>query len=97
MIELIAFGVAAAAVAAGHFLSRRFVRERLRYVPAAQARPAPWIAGIGVTLLAAPVVWLLPVVGAGTAVALGLGVGAGVAAGARDIRRDTGHLPLLDR
>jgi hypothetical protein len=96
MIELIALGVAAAAVAAGHILSRRFVRERLRYVPVAQSRPAPWVAGIGVALLASPVVWLLPVVGTGTALALGLGVGAGVAAGARDLRRETRHLALLD-
>jgi hypothetical protein len=97
MIELIALGVATAAVVAGHLLSRRFVRERLRYVPVAQTRPAPWIAGIAAAMFATPVVWLLPVVGTGTALALGLGVGAGVAAGARDIRRETRHLALLDR
>jgi hypothetical protein len=96
MIELIALALAAVAATAGHFLSRRFVRERLRYVPAAQARPAPWVAGIGTAVIAAPIVWLLPIVGAGTALALGIAVGAGVAAGARDIRRETTHIALLD-
>jgi hypothetical protein len=96
MIELVALGLAAAAAFGGHIFSRRFVRDRLRYVPIAQTRPAPWIAGTAITLLAAPVVWLLPVVGVGTALALGLGVGAGVAAGARDIRRQTNHLMVLD-
>ena len=96
MIELIALGLATIIVTAGHVLTRRFVRERLRYVPAAQARPAPWVAGIGMAVIAAPVVWLLPIVGPGTALALGIGVGAGVAAGARDIRRGTSHLALLD-
>ena len=37
--------------------------------------------------LAAPLVWILPIVGSGTALLFGVGVGAGVAAGAKDIRR----------
>ena len=97
MIELIALGLAAAAAFGGHVISRRFVRERLRYVPIAQTRPAPWIAGAAIAVIAAPIAWMLPLVGAGTAIALGLGVGAGVAAGARDIRRQTNHLLILDR
>jgi len=35
-------------------------------------------------------VWLLPLVGTGTALLFGLGVGAGVSSGARDIRKRIG-------
>jgi hypothetical protein len=38
-------------------------------------------------LIAAPVVWLLPLIGKGTAILFGLGVGAGVSSGAKDIRK----------
>jgi len=70
----------------GYAQSRRFVASRLRFVDAAQNRLMPIIVGIGATLLALPIVFLLPLVGAGTAVALGLGVGAGAATGAKDVR-----------
>lgn len=91
LIETIALATTLAATAGGHVASRRFVRERLRFVDAAQKRRAPWIAGIAAGLAAAPVVWLLPVIGGGTAILFGLGVGSGVAIGARDIRRGTGY------
>ena len=70
----------------GYAQSRRFVASRLRYVDAAQNRLLPFIAGLGATLLALPIVFLLPIVGAGTAAILGLGVGTGVAVGAKDVR-----------
>ena len=72
---------------AGYVKSRAFVRDRLRFVDAAQTARAPFIAGTVATLAAAPVVWVLPVLGAGTALAFGASVGLGVARGARDIRR----------
>ena len=37
-------------------------------------------------LVAAPIVFVLPVVGAGTAILFGASVGAGVARGAKDVR-----------
>jgi hypothetical protein len=37
--------------------------------------------------LATPIVWLLPLVGGGTALLFGGGVAMGVSAGARDIRK----------
>jgi hypothetical protein len=46
----------------------------------------PFLAGIGAMLLALPIVAVLPVIGAGTAVVLGLGVGTGAAVGAKDVR-----------
>jgi len=86
MFELIALVIAGVAGVGGYRATRRFVRDRLRFVDAAQNRAAPLVVGAGAALVAAPVVWLLPVVGGGTALALGAGVGYGVHRGARDIR-----------
>lgn len=71
----------------GYLKSRRFVRERLRFVDAAQSRRAVLIAGGATMLLLAPVAFLLPLVDAGTVILVGLGVGAGVNAGRKDVRR----------
>ena len=78
--------IALAAGFVGYAQTRRFVASRLRFVDAAQSRLMPILAGIAATVLALPVVFLLPVIGTGTAVALGLGVGAGAAIGAKDVR-----------
>ena len=71
----------------GYMKSRRFVRERLRFVDAAQQPAAPVIAGSLAALAAVPLVVFLPFVGVPTALIFGLGVGAGVMHGARDIRK----------
>jgi hypothetical protein len=67
--------------------ARNFVTRRLRYVDAVQTAIAPIVAGLGAAVVALPIVALLPLVGAGTALSVGFGVGAGVAAGAREVRR----------
>jgi hypothetical protein len=85
MFFMITVLVALIAGFVGYAQSRRFVSSRLRYVDAAQNRMLPFLAGIGATLLALPLVFL-PFIGAGTAVLLGLGVGTGVAVGAKDVR-----------
>lgn len=86
MFELIALAVAAAAGVAGHVQSRAFVAKKLRYTRIVE-RPALGLwAGVGATLLAAPFVAVLPIVGAGTAIAVGTGVGTGVALGVKDTR-----------
>jgi hypothetical protein len=72
--------------AAGYLKTRQFVASRLRFVDSAQNRALPVAAGVGVTLIALPLVAIVPFIGAGTAVALGVGVGAGAAVGAKDIR-----------
>lgn len=82
--ELIGLGAAVVAFGGGFSWTRNFVRTRLRFVEAAHSTPAPWVAGIGAALLASPVVALLPIVGAGTAVALGLGTGLGVKSAQKD-------------
>jgi hypothetical protein len=86
MLELLMLGIAAGGIGAGYTKVRRFVRERLRFVDAVQHRPAPLVAAGVAVLAAAPVVWLLPVLGSGTALLFGAGIGLGVAHGARDIR-----------
>lgn len=87
MIELLIVGSAAGACAAGYMKVRGFVRRRLRFVEAVQDRKAPLVVGAIATLAAAPVVAVLPILGAGTALAFGAGVGVAVAHGAKDLRK----------
>ena len=85
MVELIlAIGVAGF----GYVKSRKFVRERLRFVDAVHKPAAPVIAGVG-TALAIGAVVSLPFVpfGAAMAVITGVGIGAGVSRGAKDSKR----------
>jgi hypothetical protein len=84
MLELIGL---VAAVGVGYVRSRSFVARRLRFVDAVQSPAAPLVAGAAAVFVAAPVVWLLPIIGGGTALAFGIAVGAGTRAGARSIRR----------
>ena len=84
MIELL---IAGAATAFGYVRSRKFVRQRLRFVDAIQKPIAPVVAGAAAALLAAPVVAILPVVGVATALIFGTGIGVGVHHGAKDARR----------
>ncbi len=70
----------------GYGTARRFVRERLRYVDGALTTGAAIVAAVGATVVAWPVVWLLPLVGQGTAIAFGLAVGLGTRAGAHDVK-----------
>lgn len=87
MFTLLAFALSTAAVIIGFSQAKDFVARRLRYVDAARSPLAPIVAGVGAALVAAPIVALLPIVGAGTAIAFGLSVGLGVAAGNKEIRR----------
>ncbi len=86
MFELIALGIAGASGVFGHIKSRRFVGQRLRYTQIVDKPALGLWAGVGATIVAAPVVALLPIVGAGTAVAIGAGVGTGVALGVKDTK-----------
>jgi hypothetical protein len=85
MIELV---IAGAVFAFGYVRTRAFVGNRLRYVDAMQSRAAPLVAGTVAALAAAPVAFVLPLVGGGTAILFGIGVGAGTRAGVARIRRD---------
>ncbi|HLB35338.1 MAG TPA: hypothetical protein VJL31_02075 [Gemmatimonadales bacterium] len=87
MLELIMLAAGGVGVVAGYVKSRQFVRQRLRFVDAAHKGSAPVVVGIAAAVVATPVVWLLPVLGAGTAVVFGAGVGLGVLHGSRDVKR----------
>ena len=91
MIEMIVglTGLAATVGAAGfgYIRSKSFVARRLRYVEAVQSPAAPLLVGAAATAVAAPVVWLLPIVGAGTAIVFGIATAAGTRAGVKQIRR----------
>ena len=86
MLDFIAFAATLTATAFAFIAARRFVRERLRYVDAAQTIRGALIAGLIAWAVAMPITWMLPLVGGGTALLFGLGVAFGVRAGARDIR-----------
>lgn len=79
-----------AATAIGFWQARRFTTNRLQYVDAVQNGLAPVLAGIGAAIIALPVVWLVPLIGTGTALLFGLSVALGVSSGARDIRKRLG-------
>jgi hypothetical protein len=90
VLTFISFLVTIAAAAVGYWQAREFTRSKLRFVDAVHRMSAPIMAGVIATLIAAPVVWLVPLIGAGTALAFGASVAMGVAAGARDIRKRLG-------
>jgi hypothetical protein len=90
VFELMGFAATTALTVIGYYQARQYVERRLQYVDAVHGLRAPLLAGLAACLIAAPVVALLPVVGAGTALLFGIGIGAGVAAGARNIRRRIG-------
>jgi hypothetical protein len=87
VIFLLGFLASTVLAIVGYSQARAFVTGRLRYVDAVHTALAPFIAGIGAALIAAPLVAIIPFVGAGTALSFGLSVGFGVAAGSREIRR----------
>jgi hypothetical protein len=88
MLELIAAGILGIA---SHQGTKDFVRRRLRYTDLIEKPGIGLFAGAAATVAAAPVVAVLPLVGATTAVLFGTGVGTGVAFGARQARK--GYLP----
>ena len=94
MFSLIGIGISIVVSVIAYVQTRDFVRRRLRYVDKVQTPIAPWIAGLGVALIALPIAAFLPLVGVGTAIVLGASVGAAVAHGVRDIKSGGSELYL---
>jgi hypothetical protein len=90
LASLITIAVAGGAALVGYWQARQFTLNKLRYVDAIHKAMVPVLVGVAAACVAAPVVWLLPFVGGGTALLFGGGVAMGVAAGARDVRRRIG-------
>ena len=86
MLGIIGLAAAGAAAAGGHLKSKSFVERRLRFSTLVENPALGVFAGVAAAILAAPVVAILPFVGAGTALAFGAGVGTGVARGANRAR-----------
>ena len=83
-----------AAGVVGYYLTRNFVRRRLRFVDAAQSIFAPLVAGVLATALVLPLA-LLPAVSAWTAVCFGLGAMFGASSARHALRREDGELRRL--
>jgi hypothetical protein len=90
LFSLLGLAITAAITLIGYWQARQFTQHRLRFVDAVHKGTAPLLAGIGAAAVAAPIVWMLPVVGTGTALLFGAGVALGVNAGAREIRKRIG-------
>jgi len=90
VFTIISMAIALVVAGIGYWQAKSFVQSKLRFVDAVQHFAAPLIAGVAAILIATPVVWLLPLIGKGTAILFGLGVGAGVSSGAREIRKRIG-------
>ena len=93
MFELLALGIAGASGVYGHIKSRKFVGQKLRYTSIVEKPALGLMAGVGATVVAAPIVGVIGIVpvvsglvGAGTAIAIGAGVGTGVARGVKDTK-----------
>ncbi len=91
MFGLIGLGVAAAVGVVGHMKSRKFVGRKLRFTSLVEKPGIGLAAGVAATIVASPIVAILPLVGVGTALAFGAGVGTGVSLGVSDAKK-----PLLE-
>lgn len=68
-------------------LARQYVRNRLRFVDAVRHPLAPWITWFVATVILIPIVAILPLVGAGTAILVGAGAGLGTSSGVKALKR----------
>ena len=90
LFALAGLAITAAATLFGYWQAKSFTTSRLRFVDAVHKASTPILAGIGAAIIATPIVWLLPLVGGGTALLFGAGVALGVKSGATDIRKRIG-------
>lgn len=77
--------LAGGAAFGGYKYTKRFVTKKLRFIPKARKKAAPWLAGAGALIIAAPLAAALPIIGGLTAAAFGAGVAGGVFAGDKEI------------
>lgn len=87
LFSLIGLVVTAAGGIFAFGLAREYVRNRLRYVDAVRHPLAPWVTWFVATIILIPVVAILPLVGAGTAVLVGGAAGLGTSSGVKALKR----------
>jgi hypothetical protein len=88
MLGLLSLAVTVAAVAGGFVIARDFVVRRLRFVDEVRSPLAPWVAGVGVALVAWPIA-ILPLITTTTTTLLGVAAGFGTASGVKALKRGT--------
>ena len=88
--SMLGVAIAVGASMVGYWQARQFTQNKLRFVDGVHKMGVPLLAGLGAALVATPIVWILPLVGTGTALLFGIGVGLGVSAGAKEIRKRIG-------
>lgn len=86
MSGLLSLALTAAAVVFGFVLARNFVRRRLRFVDKIRSPAAPWLAGLGVALVAWPAA-ALPLITTMTTTLFGVAAGFGTASGVKALKR----------
>jgi hypothetical protein len=86
MFEILALAITGIVTVGSYIKTRDFVYYRLRFVDRVQQPAAPLVVGAAAAVVALPVVAIVPLIGAGTALLFGAAVGAGTRAGAYRIR-----------
>jgi len=84
------FAIGALAGIVGYSVARNFVQRRLRFVDGIYSPAAPWLAGLGVALIAWPMA-ILPFITTTTTTILGIGAGLGTASGVKALKRGEGR------
>ena len=87
---MVGFLVGAAVFAAALFgfsFARQYTLKRLRFVDGIRNPVWPWAVGLVAALVAAPVAWILPFVGTGSAILFGAATALGSASGVKALRR----------
>ena len=87
MFGFIIGAVTVGAAIFGFAFARDYTLRRLRYVDGIRNPIWPWVVGLGAAVLAAPVAWHLPWIGAGSAILFGAATGLGSASGVKALRR----------
>jgi len=87
VFSLIGLVVTAAGAIFAYGLAREYVRNRLRFVDAVRHPLAPWVTWFVATLILIPIVAILPLVGAGTAILVGGAAGLGTSSGVKALKR----------
>ena len=87
LFSLIGLVVTAAGGIFAYGLAREYVRNRLRFVDAVRHPLAPWITWFAATVVLLPIVAILPLVGAGTAILVGGAAGLGTSSGVKALKR----------
>lgn len=86
MFGFLSLALTVAAAILGFVAARNFVRRKLRFVDGIRSPAAPWIAGLGVAVVAWPAA-ALPLITTVTTTLFGVAAGLGTASGVKALKR----------